>query len=79
MDKKRKIWYTADRIEGDRVVCEAENGDLREFPLDLFEETPSDGTIFCFLNGKAVPDKKKTEARKKQMEERFLSLRKKDR
>ncbi len=72
-----------DRIEGNLAVCEilsereGESAVLREIPLEQFETQPREGDCFTWADGRARVDRAETQARKEQLEERFLRLKKK--
>jgi hypothetical protein len=64
-----------DRIENQIVICEDENGQTIELPIDMFIQPIQDGDIIA-KNQEYLyeTDKEETEKRKKNIEDRFNSL-----
>ena len=64
-----------DRIEEDIVICEDENGQTVELPLDVFVQPIQDGDIVIKNEEDLYEvDKEETEKRKKNIEKRFNDL-----
>ena len=64
-----------DKIEDKIVVCEDENGQTFELPLDIFVQPIQDGDIVNKnAEGLYETDKSETEKRMKTIENRFNSL-----
>lgn len=64
-----------DRIEGQIVICEDENGQTVELSLDMFIQPIQDGDIVIKnIEGLYETDKEETEKRKKNIEDRFNNL-----
>ena len=64
-----------DRIEDDIVICEDENGQTVELPLDVFVQPIQDGDIVIKNEEDLYEvDKEETEKRKKNIEKRFNDL-----
>ena len=53
-----------DRIENGYAVCETEQGEKKDIPLDKTLDI-SEGDVLVLKNGVYIPDKDKTEARRK--------------
>lgn len=64
-----------DRIENKIVICEDENGQTIELPIDMFVKPIHDGDI-VIKNEKGLyeTDSEETEKRKQNLENRFNSL-----
>ena len=64
-----------DRIEGNIVICEDENRQTVELPLDVFVQPIQDGDIVIKNEEDLYEvDKEETEKRKKNIEKRFNDL-----
>ena len=64
-----------DRIENKIVICEDENGQTVELPIDMFVSPICDGDVVIKnSNGIYETDESETEKRKKNIENRFNSL-----
>ena len=64
-----------DRIENKIVICEDENGQTVELPLDVFVQPIQDGDIVIKNEEDLYEvDKEETEKRKKNIEKRFNDL-----
>ena len=64
-----------DRIENKVIICEDENGQTVELPIDIFIQPIQDGDIVTKnKEGLYEIDKEETEKRKKNIEKRFNSL-----
>lgn len=64
-----------DRIENQIVICEDENGQTIELPIDMFIQPIQDGDIIAKNQEDLYEtDKEETEKRKKNIEDRFNSL-----
>lgn len=55
-----------DRIENGYAVCETEQGEKKDIPLDKTLDI-SEGDVLVLKNGVYIPDKDKTEARRKRI------------
>lgn len=55
-----------DRIENVYAVCETEQGEKKDIPLDKTLDI-SEGDVLVLKNGVYIPDKDKTEARRKRI------------
>lgn len=55
-----------DRIENGYAVCETEQGEKKDIPLDKTLDI-SEGDVLVLKNGVYIPDKYKTEARRKRI------------
>ena len=64
-----------DRIEAQIVICEDENGQTIELPMNIFIQPIQEGDI-VIQNEKGLYEtaKEETEKRKKNIEDRFNSL-----
>lgn len=65
-----------DRTEGDRVICEQEDGTNIELPVMCFKTRPQDGTVVVWDGTLALPDPPATAARKQKLQSRFDRLKK---
>ena len=64
-----------DRIENQIVICEDENGQTIELPIDMFIQPIQDGDVVIKTQeGFYETNKDETEKRKKNIEDRFNSL-----
>ena len=64
-----------DRIENPIVICEDENGQTIELPIDMFIQPIQDGDVVIKnQEGLYEVSKEDTEKRKKNIEDRFNSL-----
>ena len=64
-----------DRIENQIVICEDENGQIVELPIDMFIQPIQDGDVVIKNEeGLYEINKEETETRKKNIEDRFNSL-----
>jgi len=62
-----------DRLEGDQVVLEIQDGTL-SFHIELFPEDIEEGDIVEYLENRFIVNKKETEERKKYIDNMFKSL-----
>ncbi len=62
-----------DRLEGDRVVLELEDGNL-DFDIELFPENIKEGDIVEYLDNKFVVNEMETKERKAYIDNMFQSL-----
>lgn len=64
-----------DRIEDKIVICEDENGQVIELPVDMFLQPIQDGDVVIKNNeGLYEVNKEETEKRKNNIENRFNNL-----
>lgn len=68
-----------DRVEGAFAVCEKEDRTMMEIAVSEFEEMPRDGDVVWYENHCARILKEETENRKREAEELFRKLLKKER
>ncbi|WP_088066732.1 DUF3006 domain-containing protein [Gottfriedia luciferensis] len=62
-----KIKGIVDRIEGNIVVVELEDGSTTDYPKNLFPKSISPGDAVNMANGKFVIDENKTKKLKKEI------------
>lgn len=55
-----------DRIENGYAVCETEQGEKKDFPLSETKDV-HEGDVIIFKDSVYIPDKDKTEARRKRI------------
>ena len=65
-----------DRTEGNRVICEQEDGTNIELSVTCFKTRPQDGTVVVWDGILALPDPPATAARKQKLQSRFDRLKK---
>ena len=59
-------FFIVDRIENGYAVCETEQGDKKDIPIDKTVDI-SEGDVLVLKNGVYVADKYKTEERRKRI------------
>lgn len=59
--------YIVDRIEGDSIVLEEDNGDIIVIDIDLFEARPKEGDVIVMCGNSFSIDHKATVARKERI------------
>ena len=66
-----------DRTEGERVICEQEDGTMLELAAALFDPLPHDGDIVEWDGNEIIPNPAATAKRKQKLQSRFDRLKKK--
>ncbi len=56
--------FSIDRIEENIAVCEFDNGDIKEVPLNELPENVTEGSVLELKNGKYYLDSDETENRR---------------
>lgn len=59
-------FFIVDRVENGYAVCETEQGDKKDIPLDKTLDI-SEGDVLVLKNGVYIADKDKTEERRKRI------------
>ena len=65
-----------DRTEGNRVICEQEDGTNIELSVTCLKTRPQDGTVVVWDGILALPAPAATAARKQKLQSRFARLNK---
>ena len=66
--------WIVDRLEGEYVICEKEDGSLCSVPLNLFDGTVREGDCLRESRGRFSADAAATQDRREQMKRRFSHL-----
>ena len=66
--------FTVDRIEGDKVVAECENGDMATFERSALPKNIKEGDVLNFVSGSCYLNKEETERRRKRIKKLMESL-----
>ena len=63
--------WIVDRLEGDWVICEKEDGEMESVPLERFSGPVQEGDCLREQDGLFFADPEATQARRAQMKKRF--------
>ena len=83
--RKDSLIVSVDRVEGENVVLESDDGRTFEVPVKSFMERPTEGMIYRVPLGKqpqwakATPDHEATAQRKADFQRRIENLKRHDR
>lgn len=66
-----------DRIENGIAVCEMDDRQMLDIPVDAFDEQPGTGDVFVYENKKAFIRHSETDERREKVQSLFEKLKKK--